>query len=388
MSPLVSQNSIFGLESIMSFYEIKKSFLRFIYKNILKRIFFLVDPEKIHDRMVFFGRWLGKYGVTRAIVSWFLNYSNPVLEQTILGIKFANPVGLAAGFDKNANLAQIVPSVGFGFAEVGSITGEPCEGNPKPRLWRLKKSESLVVNYGLKNDGSEAISKRLTNMNFQIPIGVNIAKTNNSETADAKAGIADYLKAYRLMSGVGDFHVINISCPNTYGGEPFSESNLLKALLSDLEKIRVAAPVLLKLSPDLSHEQIDLILNVAEHLGVNGYVCSNLLKKRNNPKIVDADAPDVGGISGRVAEDKANEQIRYIYRKTNKQAVIIGCGGIFSAEDAYRKIRLGASLVELITGMIFEGPQLIGEINFGLAHFLKKDGFNNISEVVGIDNRI
>ncbi|MGD0977018.1 MAG: quinone-dependent dihydroorotate dehydrogenase [Minisyncoccia bacterium] len=366
----------------------KNDVIGFCYKKILRPIFFRMDPERVHDQMVAFGVFLGKYPFTRKLTSGFFGYSDPTLKQNILGINFENPVGLAAGFDKNGVLSDILPSVGFGFTEIGSITGEKCDGNSKPRLWRLQKSRGLLVNYGLKNDGCETLSKRLEDKIFKIPVGVSIAKTNSSETVEIKNGIADYVKAYREMSGIGSFHVINISCPNAFGGEPFTEPARLKMLLAELEKVRVAAPVLLKLSPDLDHQQIDAILEIAVHGGINGIICSNLTKTQNNHKIIDPSIPDRGGFSGKIVEEKSNEQIKYVYKKTAGQMLIIGCGGIFSAEDAYKKIRLGASLVQLITGMIYEGPQLIGEINFGLSRLLKRDGFSNIAEAVGIDNRM
>ena len=176
------------------------------------------------------------------MTSILFNYSNSVLEQTILGIKFKNPVGLAAGFEKNAELTQILPSVGFGFEEIGSITGEPCEGNPKPRLWRLPKSKALIVYYGLKNNGAEEVSKRLAGKNFSIPIGTSVAKTNNSQIVSTEAGIADYLKAYRLLSDIGAYTTINISCPNTSGGQPFTDPQKLEQLLQEISKLPKTKP--------------------------------------------------------------------------------------------------------------------------------------------------
>src|SRR3989338_7644200 len=181
------------------------------YKWILKPIFFKIDPEIIHDWMTVFLHFLGKYALTRKIAYFCFGYSNSMLEQNILGINFKNPVGLSAGFDKNAALIDIAPSLGFGFTEVGSITGEPCPGNPKPRLWRLPDQKSLVVYYGLKNEGCEATYKRLTSEKFEFPVGISVAKTNCAGTAGRAAGIADYVKAYRVMLPIGDYMTINIS---------------------------------------------------------------------------------------------------------------------------------------------------------------------------------
>jgi dihydroorotate dehydrogenase len=368
----------------------KNTVIHWLYVHILRPVFFMQDPEAVHDRMIGVGKILGNSAFTRKLTSILFNYSNPILEQTILGIKFKNPVGLAAGFDKNAELTQILPSVGFGFEEIGSITGEPCEGNPKPRLWRLPKSKALIVYYGLKNNGAEEVSKRLAGKNFSIPIGTSIAKTNNSQIVSAEAGIADYLKAYKLLSEIGAYTTINISCPNTFGGQPFTDPQKLEQLLQEISKLSKTKPIFLKMPPDLPMNNVNQIIELARRFKIDGFICVNLTKDRIEPairaKIKETLPTDKGGISGKVIEEFSDNLIKYIYSKTKGEFVIVGCGGIFSAEDAYRKIRLGASLLQLITGMIFEGPQLIGEINLGLAKLLKKDGFKNITEAVAVDN--
>ena len=235
-----------------------------------------------------------------------------------MGIKFKNPIGLAAGFDKDAYLPGILPSVGFGFTEVGTITGKPCEGNPKPRLWRLKNSKSLVVYYGLKNDGCEEISKRLKNQKFSIPVITSIGKTNSKETMEEKKGIADYLKAYKAFLDIGQVFDINISCPNAFGGLPFSDPKKLDNLLSQIDKIPSKKPILLKMPPDLKDGELDEILKVVSKHKVSGFICSNLTKdrKKSERKITDKFIPDHGGLSGKLVEDLANEQIAKIYQKT------------------------------------------------------------------------
>ena len=359
------------------------------YKWILKPIFFQIDAEKIHDYMIIFGQFLGKYSITKKITGFFFNYSNPSLNQNILGINFKNPVGLSAGFDKNANLIDILPSVGFGFTEIGSITGEACEGNPKPRLWRLRESKSLAVYYGLKNDGCEIISKKLKKLNdkkFDIPVGINIAKTNSRETVDTKKAIEDYFKAYKAFTDIGDYFTINISCPNAFGGQPFTDSIKLDALLQKIFSLPKNKPIFLKLSPDLNQKEIDEIIDVAVKWKIDGFICTNLTRNRNNINIIDKMVPEFGGLSGKVVEDLSLELIKYIYKKTGSKAsrfVLIGSGGVFTAEDAYRKIKAGASLVQIMTGMIFEGPQAISSINLGLVELLQKDGYKNISEAIG-----
>lgn len=358
-------------------------FISWFYKNILKKIYFRMDPELIHNRMIKLGNFLGSYYLSRKLIRSLFFYSNPRLKQEILGIKFPNPIGLAAGFDKDARLTNILPDLGFGFAEVGSITGEPCAGNPKPRLWRLIKSKSLVVHYGLKNEGAIAIAKRLKGRKFRIPLGISIAKTNNLGTVDPKKGIADYLKAYQQFTNIGTYLTINISCPNTYDSHPFMGCSVLESLLQELNKRPKTKPVFIKLSPDLDRKIVDKIISLAGKYHIDGFICTNLTKQRDNPRIVDKNVPSRGGISGKVMAEQSNQLISDIYNRTRGKFIIIGCGGIFTAEDAYQKIKLGANLLQIITGMIYQGPQVISEINKGLVRLLEKDGFNNISEAVG-----
>jgi len=367
---------------------IRNRILEFFYKLIFKNIFFLFDAEKVHDFIIKFGKLLGSNSITRFKTRLLFNFEDKKLEQNIWGINFKNPVGLAAGFDKNGYLIDILPNVGFGFIEIGSITGEKCEGNEKPRLWRLIKSKALVVNYGLTNNGCEEISERLKSKKCKIPLGISIAKTNSKECAETIKGIKDYVKATKKFSNIGDYFTINISCPNAFGGQPFHEKSKLNLLLNEIDKIKTSKPILLKISCDLSFKDIDNIIEVSSRHRVHGFVLTNLTKKRDNKKILDDNIPYIGSISGKVVEDLSNKVIEYVYKKTKGKYVIIGVGGIFSTEDAYKKIRLGASLVQLITGMIYEGPQLISEINRGLVKLLKKDSFKDISEAVGVDSKI
>jgi len=322
--------------------------------------------------------------MTQKFTSFLFHFAHPALEQNILGIHFKNPVGLSAGFDKNAELTDIMPAVGFGFTEVGSITGEACPGNQRPRLWRLPLLEALVVNYGLKNDGAQTIAGRLQTKKFKIPVGISIAKTNDASIKTTEQGIADYGKSYSLFSHIGDYTTINISCPNIGDGLPFFHPSTLARLLAEVKKTHSKKPIFLKLPADSTDAELDAIIEVADMYGIHGFVCSNLTKTREGLKHKDS-IPPKGGISGKPTQEKSNHIIQYIFQKTKGKFVIIGVGGIFSAEDAYEKIRLGASLVQLITGMIYQGPQLIGEINQGLVELLQRDGYSHISEAIGKD---
>ncbi len=357
----------------------------FLYRNLFKPIAFMMDPEFVHDFVVNIGVMLGKFQWTKILTRKMFVYESPILEQTILGVHFKNPIGLSAGFDKNAKLLDILPDVGFGFAEIGSITGEPCEGNAQKRLWRLPDSKSLVVNYGLMNDGAEIIASRLQNKEFDFPVGVSVAKTNSPDTVEIDAGIADYIKAHRLTLNIGSYTTINISCPNAYGGQPFTDSVSLEQLLTAFDKISTDKPIFIKLSPDIAEGQLDSLLEVISHHKIAGIICTNLTKNRKLSSIKESEVPEVGGMSGKVVEELSNQLLSDVYKKTQGKFVLIGSGGVFSGEDAYKKIRLGASLIQLITGMVYEGPQVIGQINRDLVKLLKRDGFKNISEAVGVD---
>ncbi len=359
--------------------------IHWAYTRLAKPIFFRLDPEWVHDHVVRVGVWLGNAGWTKRVTRFVFSFEHPALVQDVLGIRFSNPVGLTAGFDKNAQLTRVVGDVGFGFAEIGSVTGEPCAGNPKPRLWRLPKSKALVVWYGLKNDGCEAVAGRLSRETFSLPVGTSVARTNDESTVGVQAGIADYAKAFRAFASIGAYTAVNISCPNTCGGEPFTDPERLEMLLSELDRIETSKPTFLKLSVDLSLEEIDAIVRVCDRHCVQGFIVSNLTKRYERDAIDAAERANIerGGVSGRPTFGPSNMRIAHLYRTVGSRYCIIGSGGIFSAQDAYEKIRLGASLVQLATGMIYEGPQLIGEINRGLVRLLKRDGFSTISQAVG-----
>lgn len=358
-----------------------------IYRAILKPIFFKFDPEFVHDEMTSRGKLLGSNPVTKKLTSLAFNYKNPILNQVVDGVEYINPVGLSAGFDKNAKLINILEDVGFGFMEIGSVTYNPYTGNPKPRLYRLKKSKGLVVYYGLMNDGVKKITERIKKSKpGKLVLGISIAKTNAEYTSTQEGGIQDYYDCLKYLeeNQIGQYYTINISCPNTFGGEPFTTEEKLEKLLSKLSEIKATKPVYIKMPINLSTEEFDRLLKIAVKYKINGVVIGNLTKVKDPNLIKDSIPENIkGGISGKPTEKLCNELISYTYKNYGKQLIIIGVGGIFSAEDAYEKIKRGATLLQLITGMIFQGPQLIGEINHGLAELLKKDGHSNISEAVG-----
>lgn len=362
---------------------------RIAYRVFMRPVLFLFEPEKVHEWLKSIGLYLGEREWGRKLLRLTMAYEHPALEQEYLGLQFKNPVGLAGGFDKNAELTQALPAMGFGFMEVGSITGVPCPGNPKPRLWRLLKSKSILVWYGLNNRGSEEVSNRLRELEFEIPLGINIAKANLEELNPVDKGIEDYLKAYQAFEGIGHYFTINISCPNTVGGEPFAEPEEFDQLMSALNAVREEGkPMFVKFAPEMPWSQFDELLDLCVKHKVDGIICANLTKNRaDHPNLNDKPEFEHGGMSGLPLRQMTNEMIAHAYRKYPNQFVIIALGGVFNAEEAYRKITLGANLVQMITGMIFEGPQVVGEINRGLAKLLKEDGHRTIKDAIGSKNK-
>jgi dihydroorotate dehydrogenase len=363
-----------------------------IYQKALKPLLFRCDPETVHDWFIAGGERLGRWAWARFLATRLLRYDHSALTQTICGTRFVNPVGLAAGFDKNGRLVGMLKAVGFGFAEVGTVTWQPYGGNPPPRLYRLPKSGGIIVNFGLKNDGITAVLQRLRQQprpeNF--PLSISIGTTNSRETVTAAAGIEDYCRSLSAAagSGLGDLYTINISCPNTFGGEQFTTPPILDWLLEALYRVECDKPIFLKMPINLPWEQFHTLLAVASSHGIDGVVIGNLNKDRHDPHILDSIPARVkGGISGKPTWQLSNALISKTYREYGGRLVIVGVGGIFSARDAYEKIRRGASLVQLITGMIFRGPQLVGEINRGLVQLLRRDGYRHISEAIGADHR-
>ncbi len=243
----------------MSISEIRDNIIGFLYRNILKPIFFLMDAEKIHDRMILAGKILGGNPVTRGLTGLLFGYQNPKLTQNIAGLHFENPIGLTAGFDKEAFLPGLLPSVGFGFEEAGSITALPFAGNERPWMWRLPEQRALRVNYGLKNSGAVNIHNRLFGKKFGFVLGISLAKTNSEQTSHVQSGIADYFESYRIFQDVGDYFTINISCPNTSEQSPiFAQPENLDLLLARLFSIPKTKPVFIKLSPDLPQSQLEV----------------------------------------------------------------------------------------------------------------------------------
>jgi dihydroorotate dehydrogenase len=359
---------------------------------------FLMDPEQAHYSMKRIGVFLGSNPITKAFTSLLFDYGHKSLNIEVDGIKYRNPIGLSAGFDKDGELTKIYPNLGFGLAELGSITGEICPGNPGKRLFRMIKSKSIVVWYGLNNMGAEKLSSRLAGQKFgRLRVGINAALSNMSSEFDLDSSIADYLKTMTLFKDIGDYYTVNISCPNTQEGEPFVDKDKLDALLTAINThIRpiTAKPIYVKLAADMSVEEIDTIVDACVEHKMEGVVCTNLAKPKYNTEHRPEEYPTTkgllpagkGAMSGLPLQRISTNVVRHVYRRTRGKLTIIGVGGIFNARDAYEKITSGASLCHMITTMIFDGPQNINEINRGLVKLLKADGFSSIAEAVGSRN--
>lgn len=370
---------------------LRLTIIAFIYQTIIKPVFFLFDPEFIHNLMVSRGELFGKTFI-KNYFNWKLNYQSQIkLKQTVAGINFSGPVGLAAGFDYNAQLTQVLSTLGFSFQSVGTITNLPYEGNPRPRLGRLPKSQSLMVNKGFKNLGSEKISQKLNRLNFEIPLGISIGVSNNKNLISLEDSINDIKMAFAVFEKAktkNSYYELNISCPNLINTNVnFYKPANLEKLLNELRTLRLTKPVFIKMPIDKNDQEfLALLKTVSQFSFIKGVIIGNLFKDRKSPLLDKQEVKKfkVGYFSGKPCEPRSNELIELAYKKYKNKLIIIGCGGIFSGQDAYKKIKLGASLVQLITGMIYQGPQLVSQINLELEELLEKDGFSNIKQAVGI----
>jgi dihydroorotate dehydrogenase len=341
--------------------------IKFLYKQVLKPLLFKFDPEWVHNVFVDMGESLGNSSLGRGIISSLYRYKGPDITITIDGITYKSPVMLAAGFDYNGRISHVLDCMSFGGDEIGSVTAKPCPGNPKPRLRRMVKSKSLVVYKGLKNQGVDKIINRLKS--FKKPEGfvwgISIAKTNIPEITTLEAGIEDYYYSLKRLTeeNMGDFYTLNISCPNVFGGENFADPIRLELLLKKLSDIKHNKPVYAKMPINSSWEEFNQLLEVLDRYGIHGVVIGNLNKNYNEADFPEeAPAEYRGGLSGKPCFLPSNYLIRKTRENWGKRFTIIGCGGILSAKDAMEKLDAGADLLQLITGMIFEGPHLMKEI--------------------------
>lgn len=349
----------------------------------------MIDPETVHTHITHLGQVLGTHTTTRICISKiFDDIHYPQLEQNIAGITYTTPIGLSAGFDYEARLTQITRALGFGFHTIGTITNHAYAGNMKPRLGRLPQSQALLVNKGFKNKGVDAVITTLSTLHFPLPLGISIGRTNDASLSQAES-IEDIMHTFSLCEASSlqhRYYELNISCPNLFGTVSFYSPQNLDDLLSHIDTLHIARPVYIKMPINNSNDEIKHMLDVILRHHITGVIFGNLQKDRRAPYLVPEEVVQfpTGNFSGKPTYQRSNELIRLTYQYAQDKLVIIGCGGVFSAEDAYAKIRNGASLVQLITGMIFKGPQLMSEINNGLCKLLQLDGYTHISQACGI----
>ena len=368
---------------------LKRGGNRLLYQKMAKPVLFRMEPERAHHLTIGGLQKAGSIPGMRSLLHGLYGVSAcPELNVSLWGIDFSNPVGLAAGLDKNADAVKGLSSLGFGFMEVGTVTPRPQPGNESPRLFRLSEDKALINRMGFNNKGAEQMAEALAKSGKRsIPVCVNIGKnktTSNEEAAE------DYLSCIRTLYGQADFFTLNISSPNTADLQNLQHGEALRQLLTsvthELDKESKnfngkTKPVLVKISPDLTDAELESIAETVLMSGVSGIIANNTTTRREG--LTNQNAKEAGGLSGTPLTQRSNEVVRRLYKITQGRIPIIGSGGIFTADDAYERIRSGASMVEIFTVLIYEGPGILRKINEGIVQRMRSDGFTSISQAVG-----
>jgi dihydroorotate dehydrogenase len=369
-----------------------------IYRSALRPLLFglNVDPEFAHQQSLQILGWLDRHAdrppaqFVRQRLQQAYRFTHPSLEQTLWDTRFANPIGIAAGFDKDGLGARIWEDFGFGFAELGTVTWHAQPGNPKPRLFRLLQDQAVLNRMGFNNQGAAALETRLASApqsQIAIPIGINLGK---SKITPLEAAAEDYASSFRLLKALGDYFVVNVSSPNTPGLRSLQSSDQLEPILAALQQENVAQkPLMVKIAPDLEWEAIAAVIDLAVRYQLAGVIATNTTIGRSGlttqtiagKPIVD----EAGGISGAPLRQRSTEVIRFIYKQTQGALPIIGVGGVFTAADAWEKITAGASLVQVYTGWIYQGPAMVPQILRGLVEKMAERGMRGIGEAIGAE---
>lgn len=336
-----------------------------MYKIIVRPILFCLNPETAHHLIFSMLRIIGFIPGLLQLIRFFNSVKSSSLEREFFGIKFPNPVGLAAGLDKDAKAFRELSAFGFGFIEIGTVTPKPQTGNPKPRLFRLVKDQALINRMGFNNLGVEQAIERLKDRNNKIIIGGNIGKNTTTANEDA---IHDYVFCFNALHEFVDYFVVNVSCPNIKDLHKLQDKDSLVAILNKLQEInnikKKPKPILLKIAPDLNQEQLDEIIEITETTKIDGIVATNTTTTRKGLSLTEDEILKIGngGLSGKPLQNRSNEVIRYLRQKLGRDFPIIGVGGIIKPEDAIEKLKAGASLVQIYSGFIYEGPGLVKRI--------------------------
>jgi dihydroorotate dehydrogenase len=353
--------------------------MSFFYEKLVRPLLFALSPESAHDAgMLALRRLVGAESVQNLAASRFCE-NDEILRTRLFGLDFANPLGMAAGFDKNGRVVDQLAALGFGFVEVGTVTFHPQPGNERPRLFRLPADEALINRFGFNNDGASAVVERLRHIRRKCVVGVNIGR--NKEVANDDA-IANYLSSYDIAAEVADYIAVNVSSPNTPGLRDLQREESLRELLTALRhrNTKSRIPLLVKIAPDLADGEIESIAAAAVEIGLDGIIATNTTIDRSQLRIKTGEA---GGLSGKPLKNRSTEVVARIYGVTNGKLPIIGVGGIFSGEDAYEKIAAGSSLVQAYTGFVYAGPYFARDVNKRLAEILRERGFCSVAEAVG-----
>ena len=348
--------------------------------RVVRPLLFRLPPERAHDLGKSTLCVLQRSGPTRRLIRSRFCYRHPALEVDRFGVEFPNPIGVAAGFDKNAEVTHALADLGFGSVEVGTVTPYPQAGNPRPRLFRLRADRAMINRMGFNGHGMEAVARRIEAQGPPpVPLGINVGKMN---TADESEAIEDYRRVFSRLAPYGDYFVVNVSCPNTPDAFDESDPDHLRAIFETLrDETENEQPLLVKIGPDAPEESIRELVDVVEAYDLDGIVATNTTTSRDG--ITSPTREERGGLSGRPLEARSTDVVRTLAGYTDLP--IVGVGGVDSAESAYAKIRAGASLVQLYTGFVYNGPAIAREINRGLVSLLERDGYETIDDAVGAD---
>lgn len=363
--------------------------------NFVRPLLFRLNAEQAHTVSLWAARIVQDTALP--LIEPQYRFEDERLKQRLWGTAFPNPVGLAAGVDKNARAVSFWEAVGFGFVEVGSVSAQPASGNPKPRAFRLPEDRALINRMGLNNEGAEAVADRLKQgrSDRSRPLGINVAKTHDPEIL-GDAALDDFRTSFRQLKGQADYVTLNVSCPNTEDGGTFEDpealDELLEVIAAEQKAPGLAVPVLVKLSPPLNDRvvfdtQLEEILAVAEAREVDGFIATNTASDRQALQTSDDKLAEIGrgGLSGRPLADRATRLVAYLYQATDGDIPIIGVGGVHDADSAYARVRAGASLVQLYTALVYNGPAVVRDIKNGLVKRLSEDGYASIEDAIGVD---
>lgn len=339
-----------------------------LYRTIVKPALFQLDPEAAHEGVM----RLLRRGLVKAPA-----FQHPALRQSLFGVTFPNPLGLAAGFDKNCVGLNHWHDLGFGFVECGTITFHAQPGNPKPRLFRLPKDEALINRMGFNNDGARAISTRIASARPRIPLGINLGK---SKVTPLEEAASDYAESYRLLHRFGAYFVINVSSPNTPGLRDLQEKSQLREIIGAIKEIDPTRPLFVKVSPDLSTSALDQVIEVAHETGLTGLISTNTTTGRAGVSTLTEEG---GGLSGRPLRNLAIQCLRHLYTSCDKSMILIGVGGIMNGDDLFDRIRSGAHLCQIYTGWVYGGTKMVPSSLRRLIELLTQHGYADLAEARG-----